>query len=137
MYNSRSGGFSGIAWIVGIVILLVGLGITLTNPHEHSSGGVITISDYEASIAKGDTLNLSHSNGDSTDYWSVIYDGDTLVTAHKKGGMFSSDHTGKLCGTGCSKELDLGWPTHLTMTKLPGDRVSIKWPWGWGYLRNH
>jgi hypothetical protein len=116
-------------------IIVIGIAIAIDSTHERSTAGVVTISDYEATISKGDVLVLTNRSGKTTNYWNVIYDGNKIVTVKQDTSLFPSEHSGSVCGVGCSQELSIGLLQHLTITERPNHKVSVKWEWGWGYQR--
>jgi hypothetical protein len=133
-------GIVSIGLAVAVVIAIVV--ITLTNSaRANSSAGVVTVSDYEATISKGDTLVLTSKSGKTTNYWHVTYDGDQTVTATKEPGVINlgpspDQHSEKLCGVGCERQLNVQPLLGFTIIERADHRVSVKWSWRWGYRRH-
>lgn len=127
-------------WITVVVVAIVavisiGIAAVVNDGHARSTEGVVTISDYEATISKGDTLVLTSSSGKTRNYWKVTFDGNNTVFVNQDSSFFPSNYSGPTCGVGCHKELEMGWLRHITITEKADHRVSIQWPWGWGYRR--
>lgn len=122
-----------------VIVIIV---ITLINgARAHSSAGVVTVSDYEATISKGDTLVLTSKSGKTTNYWHVTYDGDQIVTATKEPGVIDlspspDQHSERLCGVGCERQLNVRPLLGFTIIERADHRVSVKWSWQWGYRRH-
>ena len=128
----------GLGGVVAAIIIAVVFIIALASSanHPYSSEGVITVSDYEATISKGDTLVITSGSGKSFVIWSVTYDGDKTVTATPgKGEYLEHAYQADVCGVDCVQKFALGWFRHLTITEQPDSRVNVKWTFGWQYYR--
>lgn len=134
MNRSESSGFTAIGAVLVIVVAIV-LATAAGSIPAYSTSGVVTINDYEATISKGDMLVLTNTSGKTTRYWHVTFDGNRTVTVKQDSSFFPTEYSGVLCGVGCSQELSMGWPTHITIIERANHKVSVQWPWGWGYRR--
>jgi hypothetical protein len=136
LHTYRSGWHVALS-IVVIGVVVIGITVLADSTRIRSSEGVETVNDYEALISKGDVLVLSSSSGKTTNYWKVTYDGNKTVTIQQDASLFPNSYSGTLCGVDCRMELEMGWLRHITVTEKANHRVSVQWPWGWGYRRYH
>jgi hypothetical protein len=130
---------SSYGWVISafvvVVVVLIGLVVIAEGERDRSTKGVVTVSDYEATISKGETLVLTSTSGKTTNYWHVTFDGKRTVTVKQDTSFMPSEYSGSVCGIGCSQELEMGWLRHITIIERVDHRVSVQWPWGWGYRR--
>jgi hypothetical protein len=140
---NKQHGYSGLI-VPGLTIAIVAIVVIvslISNNHASSSAGVITVSDYEATISKGDTLILTSKSGKTTNYWYVTFDGKQTVTMKRESRLldFASspeEHSEKLCGVNCERHMNVRLFQGVTIIERADHRVGVKWTWQWGYRRH-